>query len=349
MPHLSAAGGDSTLPVFDLLGTFLMRLTRSLSAVMLLSAVAVLAGCGHKVAPVPGNATPEAAVKSTARLLEAGDFDGLMHNLLPAAEYRELRQGWKDGDPGDANINLVNRARFAVMMQTLTAAGAEKRLMTDVKPLLTKYQSTYKAQLPTMIGIASTVIDTQLDHARDLSVAQRGQARDIVAAVGQWAQRAPWGDADKAQQAIDILVGTARKLDLKSLEQAYALDYGAAMKRYGVAWNGLKAMLAVYGFSLDKVFDSVTTRLIDSDGNTARVAVHYQVLGKPMDTTVMLIKQDGHWYDRDVLAAWKREQARAAAAAHAASVAAATSTATAATAAAPAAASSTVTPVTHAH
>jgi hypothetical protein len=287
-----------------------MRMSRLfVPAVLALSVV--LAGCGKKPAAVVDNTSANAAVLASARLLKAGNMDGLMRTLLPPKDYQQLRQDWNRQRQDADKLSARDRARFAMAMQQLTAPDAQSTLFAQLKPALAKYNSTYKTQMPAMVGIGQTVLDTQIDNSHDLPVEQRTQAKALVSAIGQWVQQVPWGDEAKARQAIGIVVKTARQLDLKTLDQASALDYTAAMKRYGEAWNGLKAVLDVYGLSIDDTLASVSAKTVQSDGNTARVAVHYTVLGKPMKTEVMMIRQDGHWYNRDILANWRRAHAQA--------------------------------------
>lgn len=290
--------------------TDIMRMPRLRLALLLCAALALLSACGKDKdqQQAAASATPAAAVENSAHLLKTGDFDGLWQHVLTPADYKTMRADWgKDHDPSQATAE--DRRKFAETMAELTAPDAEQTLFAKLQPQLAQYDKQYKDQLPVMIGIGQGVISTQIDNSKELTLAQRQQAKELVAALAQWAQQTPWGDTDKARQAIAAIVDSARKLDLKTLDQAYALDYPAAMQRYATAWDGFKQVLAVYGLALDDSLDSVKAETLETKGDTARVKVSYTVLDKPMSTEIAMIREDGRWYDADLLKNWRKHHA----------------------------------------
>lgn len=299
-----------------------MRISRYAWPLALGLGALVLAGCGKQAASTGGNGSPRAAVETSIKALKAGHFDALMHNLLPPVDYKTMRADWsKDrGDP--SRITPAQRTQFAENMKRLTQPGAKDALYKQVEPRIEAFQSKYKAQLPMMVGIGQTVADTQLDNTKTLTLTQKKQAKDLVSALAGWAKQAPWGDKAKARQAVGTLVDTARSLDLKTFDQVYALDYAQAMAKYGQVWQGAKKVLALYGLSLDQIFDSAKVETVDNDGKQAHVRVDYTVLDKPMSTQLTLVQRDGHWYDKDVLDNWRRAHAHSSGPTPAASTAA---------------------------
>jgi hypothetical protein len=291
-----------------------MRASRSGIAVVLAAAL-LLAACHNKdedqaKQQAVASATPTVAVQTTAKLLKAGDFDGFWQHVLPPADYQMLRADWskhRETTP----ITARDRAQFAATMTELTAPGAEDALYKKLQPTLKDYPGKYKNQLPVMIAIGQSVFSTQIDNNKALTLAQKQQAKDTLAAVAQWAQQAPWGDPVKAKQAVAVVVDTARKLDLKTLDEARALDYPAAMQRYTTAWLGAKQLLAIYGLALDQAFDSVKTELVESKGDTATVKLGYTLLDKPMSTDIRMVRENGRWYDADLLDHWRKSHAKA--------------------------------------
>jgi hypothetical protein len=288
-----------------------MRAFRSGIAV-LFAATLVLAACHDKSAEqakqqAAVSATPTLAVQTTAKLLEAGDFDGFWQHVLPPADYQTMRADWNRQRQAKP-VTDRDRQKFAASMAELTAPGAEDALYKKLQPTIRDYNSKYKNQLPVMIAIGQSVFATQVDNSKTLTLEQKQQAKDTLAAVAQWAQQAPWGDPAKAKQAVAVVVDTARKLDLQTLDQARALDYPAAMQRYATAWLGAKQLLAIYGLALDQAFDSVKTELTESKGDTATVKLSYTLLDKPMTTDIHMIRENGRWYDADLLDHWRKRQ-----------------------------------------
>ena len=156
-------------------------------AVALLAASTLLvAACSHKKPPQPQNRTPDQAVRADATLLRKGDFDGLMRNALPPADYRAMRKRWDTDHSVPAHITARDRERFAETMHELTQPGAKAKLFAQLQPELKSYRSKYQAQMPMMTGIAQTLINTEIDKRMDLSNTQRAQTKKLVATLAEW-------------------------------------------------------------------------------------------------------------------------------------------------------------------
>ncbi|HEX7112712.1 MAG TPA: hypothetical protein VF216_09730 [Mizugakiibacter sp.] len=289
-------------------------------ALVAMVAAGLLAACGKQPAsPTADTRTPDGAVLTATRLLKAGDFDGLAQATLPPQDYQAQRADWEREHLAVADITDEDRRKFASAMQRLTAPGAEQQLFAQLKPQLAAFEQQYKDQLPTMIGIGQTMLGTAVDQSADLTAAQKAQAKEALVALAQWAQGVAWTDPAKAQQAIAVICDTARKLDLKTLDQARALPYEQAVQKYGLAWQGFKRLTAVYGLDIDQALDSAKVETLSNDGQTARLKVTYTLLGKPISGETTMVQRDGRWYDRDALEA--RAKARAAETAAASSAA----------------------------
>jgi hypothetical protein len=78
-----------------------------------------------------------------------------------------------------------------------------------------------------------------------------------------------------------------------------------------LAVNGVKQVLDVYGFSLDRTFDSVKTEVLSNDGTNARVKVSYSLLDTPLSTETEMVKVDGRWYSKDTIEKLKQRTADA--------------------------------------
>jgi hypothetical protein len=302
-----------------------------------------LAACHDKdkqpPADQPGGATPEAAVQAQVAYLKAADFAGFWKHALPPADYATLRADWPRQHAGDPPPGAEDRAAFEAKMKELTEPGAEDKLYAQAKPKLAQLQQQYSDQLPVMIGIMQGIARTAIDQNRTMTAAQKKQTNDVLDVVVPWAQQAPWFDQAKARQALDTLVATARRLDLKTAEQLRAMDFDTAMQKYGTGFTGLKQVLAIYGLSVDQMLDSVKVTPLENANGHARVRIDYTLLGKPLSTESTLVQQDGRWYSEDLLQNVRDAHARLDAPASAGSAPAPASSAHAATAQAPGASS----------
>ncbi|KGI79134.1 hypothetical protein LF63_0101070 [Oleiagrimonas soli] len=303
-------------------------------------AFALLPACGNsdKAAQQSATAstTPAKTVLTSIQLLKNGQFDPLLQHVLPPADYQKMRTQWQQQHSKLQQVSEHDRQQFADNMAKLTAPDADQKIWAETQPKLEQLDKKYKTQLPMMIGVGQIMLGTQISNSKNLTPDQKKQASDVVTALGQWAQKVPWTDPDKLKQAIGVLTSTARKVDIKTLDQANALGYDAAMKKYGVIWGGVKQALDIYGLSIDKTLDSAEAKTVTSDAHTATVQVDYTLLGQPQTMTVDLVKVDDRWYDKDLLDHWRKaldEHTPAAAASTAAADASSAMSATAATAA----------------
>ena len=273
-------------------------------------AFALLPACGNSDKAAQKSATastsPAQSVLTTIKLLKNGQFDPLLKHVLPPAEYQQMRTQWEAQHNKLKQVSDHDREQFAQNMAKLTAPDAEQKLWAETQPKLEQLDKKYKTQLPMMIGVGQIMLGTQISNSKDLTPDQKKQASDVVTALGQWAQGVHWTDQDKVKQAIGVLTSSARKLDLKTLDQATQLSYDEAMKKYGVVWNGIKKVLDIYGLSVDKTLDSAEAKTVSSDAHTATVKVDYTLLGKPQTMNVDLVKVDDRWYDKDLLDHWRK-------------------------------------------
>ncbi len=279
---------------------------RSLHIGLVFIALLALAACNRNKEPVaPPSTTPEGAVRAALVLTRNGDFDGLLHDTLPDADYKAWRAEWESARAKQPPPTLQQRAQFAQMMQRLTETGAEGKLYGQLQPQLADLRAHRAQNLPMLIGILQAAGNNVVANAGGLSSAQKQQAAEAIQALADWAQHADFSDEAKVKQAIAVVCDTSRKLDLKTLDQARALDYEQTMARYHTAWDGLKKLLEIYGLDLDASFDQVKLETLRNDGKHARARETFTLAGRPIVSEIDLVMQDGHWYDADRLAAWR--------------------------------------------
>ncbi len=290
---------------------------RRVCLVLALCATAVLAACHHE-APPASNVTPEKAVATSLRLVATGDFDGLAKNRLPPADYAVWRAEWQRRHTHPRPVTDVQREQFAKIMQMLTEPGAEAALLKKLEAM-----SAGKGHLPPIFtSIAEAAGRQMIEDAPQLGPAQKKMALDGLAAVMAWAATVDPGDHEKAARAVDLVCSTARSLHIKTLAQWRALDYETRMRDYGIIWNGMENLLAIYGLDLGASLLDARASTVSKTGDEAVVRLDMQVAGKPLTGQWKMRRLRGHWYDQALLDAWRKAHpAPAGTAANAASAA----------------------------
>lgn len=262
-----------------------------------------LAGC-HRTPPPPSNITPEKALATSLRLTATGDFDGLMKNRLPPAAYSRWRAEWDAAHAARVPATVAQEQQFAKIMQQLTAQGAEANLAARLKPELARMRGGSKGSPPILAGIVEASGKAMITASPQLGPAQKRLATSVLAALIEWAKTTDFSDAKKAGKAIAIVCNTARALHVQTLEQWRALDYAAAMQRYGLVWNGLEGVLKLYGLDLaDALADAKVTAPTRTD-DLATVRLNLKLAGQTLVGEWTMRQQDGHWYDTALLDAW---------------------------------------------
>ncbi|MCK9539735.1 hypothetical protein [Dokdonella sp.] len=272
-----------------------------------------LAACsekpGESAAPATATAdTPDGAILRSAALLKAGDIAGLMEHSLPPAEFAAAKAEWTR-DANSTPVTEEERQKFAATMQKLTAPGAEAALFAEIEPQLQAFDAQYEQQVPMYVAMGSGWLQGMVQENKDLSPEARKQAIDAINAVGEWVKTTRFTDPDAVKKVVAITVEAARAIDLHSLDQARALSFEQSMQKMRIAFLAVKKALAVYGFDLDRMLDSVKPEVISNDGKTARVRIGYTLFGAPLSGEVDMLAIDGHWYGKDAVERLKQTAA----------------------------------------
>jgi len=136
---------------------------------------------------------------------------------------------------------------------------------------------------------------------KELSDTDKQQAIAAINAVAGWVQKTHFTDPELVKKVLAIATKTARDLNLKTLDEAHALDFDQSMAKARIALQGFKEALGVYGFSIDQTLDSVKPEVLSNDGKTANVKVSYTLLGTPLAATTQMLNVDGRWYGKDTI------------------------------------------------
>ena len=270
-----------------------------------LVALLMLGACSkdeQAATPTSANTDPAAAIMYQVKMLKAGKIGDLVKVSLPPDDYQGVREAFAEQQKREQPVSEEQRQEFARQMKELSAPDAEQALFNKLLPVLKQYDSKYKAMLPMYIGIGQTALSTGISQSKDMTPEQKKQATEMLSAAASWAQGTDWGDQEKARQAIAVVTSTVRKLDVKTLEQARAMNFDQAMAKYGQVWDGVRKVLAIYGVDVDKALATVEAKTVSQTGDKATVAVSYTLFDKPMKSQVQMIERDGHWYNADLVA-----------------------------------------------
>ena len=257
-------------------------------------------------ATAKATSAPDKAIEEIADKLKDGDVLAVLQMSVPPKHYEKMKADYLAKSKADP-ITEEDRVEFATMMAKLTAADAETALFTEAEPELAKFETEMAAQMPMMIGMGQGFAMQAIQANEKLTEAQKKQVGDVVGAVAAWMQGVKLADRELAKQAIAKTVATARALDIKTLDDARALDFEAAMAKGGVAFNGVKDVLEVYGLKLDETFDSVKTQVVSQEGDNAKVKVDYQIFGQPLSFETDMVQIDGRWYGKDTVEQLEKE------------------------------------------
>ena len=259
-----------------------------------------------RAAAVVAPADPDDVVAASARHLQEGDLLSVLRLSVPPAEFERMKQRWETEKAKEVPTE-EERQQFAEMMQKLTAADAEQALMAEFEPHLQKYDAEMAAQMPLMVGMGRGFVVQSIEQNQELSAEQKQQATQTIDAVVKWLNETNFSDRERARQAVDVAVRTARAVELKTLEELRALNFEQMLEKAGIAFVGFKDLLAVYGLDLDQTFQSVQSEVVSEQGDSAVVKVGYSLFGQPLSFQTEMMKVDGRWYGKDTVEQLTRE------------------------------------------
>lgn len=257
-------------------------------------------------ATAAATANPADAITATAKKLRSNDVLGVIQLTVPPKHYDKMKAEWK-ADVNKDPITEEDRLEFQAMMTKLTAPDAETAIMAEAEPELVKFETEMAAQMPLMVGMGQGFAMQAIQANENMSAAQKKQAGDVIGAVVAWLQGVQFADRALAKQAVSHAVGTARELNLKTLDEARALEFEPAMEKAGVAFKGIKDVLAVYGLKLDEAFDSVKATVVSETGDNAVVKVDYTIFNQPLSFESPMVKIDGRWFGKDTVDQLEKE------------------------------------------
>lgn len=293
-------------PEFHTLRENPMNLSQKLAVAGLLAAS--LVAC-KRDAPAEAASDPAAAVEQLAQALRDNDLVRFNQLSLPEDLHQQTRQRWDEQRESAPPASAEDEAQFRETMDRLTAPDAEAKLYADLEPMLDRYDAEYAAQLPLAVAMGSAFANQAIQANETMSADQKQHATDVLGAVAGWVGTAPLGDRERAREAIAVVTGTARGLDLESMDAFRRLEQDDMLTRAGAAWGGVKDVMAVYGLDADAALGSVDAETLAETGDSAQVRVNYQLLGSTLGFEMAMERIDGSWYSSDLLANAREELA----------------------------------------
>ena len=297
-------------------------MSKFLARVSLLAMLAfVVAGCNRDSGSdtAGAKAGPQQTVQRSIELTRKGDIAGLIEHMLPPAEFARVKAEWNDRK-NDEEPNEEQRQKFAEMMAKLTAPDAVDTIYAEIEPDIRQFDAQYQKQMPTIVSMGRGYLRGLVQQSQELTASEKEQANSVIEALAQWVEKTRFTDPERVRKALAIISETARQLDLKTLDQARALDFDQSAPKMKIAFDGLKKVLEVYDFSIDQTLDSVNTELVSNEGDKASVKISYTLLGTPLETRSEMVRIDDRWFAQDTIDKLReRDAGKAAAVAPAAS------------------------------
>ena len=286
---------------------------KSLTTVSLAALLALgLSACGSdksspdatQPAQAPAKAaqteSPTAVVDGVAKELANGNLLAVMQLSMPAAKFDEAKAKWveeRDQDPPSEE----DKAKFAEMMTKLTASDAEEQMMTELEPMLVKYDTEVAAQKPMYVGMGQGFAAQSIQENEELSDEEKQQANNALTGAANWINQTNFGDRELARKAVREAITTAKALDMKSLDEVQAMDFETMLGKAGTAFQGVKRILAVYGLDVNKTLQSVKSELVSQDGDKATVKVNFSLFDQPLSFNTEMVQVDGRWYGKKAM------------------------------------------------
>lgn len=251
---------------------------------------------------------PEQTVQRSIELARQGDIAGLIEHMLPPAEFARVKAEWNSKKDASEPTS-EQRKRFAETMEKLTAPDAVDTIYADIEPDIRQFDAQYQQQIPGIVDMGRGYLRGIVQQSQELSSGEKEQANSVIEALSQWVETTRFTEPARVKQAIAIVSDTARQLDLKTLDQARALDFDQTAPKLKIAFEGLKKLLEVYDFSIDKTLDSVTTEVVSNKDGVAEVKLSYMLLGTPVNSQSQMVRIDGRWYAKDTIDKLKQRDA----------------------------------------
>jgi hypothetical protein len=224
-----------------------------------------------------------AAFEDSLEALKSGKISAYVQTSTPKSKLDELKASWERQrqtapSPEDA-------AKFREFMALVTAQDAEQQLFGMLAPQLTMIEQQ-------ALGFAGALPML----ASGMGGQQAAPAIDTLTALADRLPELGLADEQKLKQAIAVVTGTARKLELKDYDAFARLEFPAMLAKADVLYAGAVDLLGVYGLSVAESLATTEIAVQSATEDDAVLEVSYSLFGGPRKTSKMeMARVDGHW------------------------------------------------------
>jgi hypothetical protein len=265
---------------------------------LLLCGWLALAACKQPpVEPPKSTSGPAAAVEQLVQRLHDNDLVGFARAAVPPAEYAQLETAWHEGRSRWPLTELPMDDQLESLLSALAAPDSERTLQQGFKRNFANQDKDLKdaARSLGLFGVQ------YVKREGVFTDEERAHYAQLIAALSEWAQRAPLSDPQRGRAAIPPLVAAARKTGLTDEQSFREAGMTGSLQRLSPFFAQAKTLLTSYGLPLDRSFSELRTVLVEQKGDQARVRVHYPLGEREIDTVVSLQRRGGRWYLTDYL------------------------------------------------
>ncbi|MCR6625867.1 MAG: hypothetical protein NVV67_06285 [Pseudoxanthomonas sp.] len=261
--------------------------------------LALLAACKkHEPVELAGAASePAAAVRRLASHLQRNDLVGFARDAVPPTLHARLDAAWRTGHSRWPLTELPLDDKLVPMLAALSAKDAETTLQRSFDRQFARQDRDLKEAARTLGLFGVQYVKNEGDYTQE----ERDHYAQVIAALGDWAQQAPLGDPALAKATLARLAPAARRSGLASEQALNEAGMTGSLQRLTPFFIEAKATFTRYGLSLDATFADLRTGLVEQEGDTATVRIHYPLGEREIDTVVSLTRRDGQWYLTDYL------------------------------------------------
>ena len=235
------------------------------------------------------SATPDGLVKAQLAAVIAGDIKALI-TCMPAEKLELAKAQWEafQQSPEDPNAEM----QFGMVKGMLMAPDAVKGLVAMALPQMAQAQQ----MMPMMLGMMGQGMQQAMQMQMGMTdPAEVEQAAKVVEGMMAWLGGVDLTDEAKLTAAITTVVDTFGKLKIGSVAEFKKLTFDEVLVKGGVAFIGLKKVLATYGFDIDAAMKSAVVGAPVIDGDNASVPVTMKLFDIDLTSNAKLIKVDGVW------------------------------------------------------
>lgn len=240
---------------------------------------------------------PAAAVRQLASHLQRNDLVAFARDAVPPDMHARLETAWRQGEVRWPLSELPLEDKLVPMLAALSAKDAERTLQRSFDRQFARQDRDLREAARTLGLFGVQYVKNEGDYTQE----ERDHYAQVIAALSDWAQRAPLGDPALARATLTKLAPAARRSGLASNEALSKAGMQGSLQRLTPLFIETKATFARYGLPLDTTFADLRTGLVQQQGDTATVRIHYPLGEREIDTVVSLERRGKNWYLTDYL------------------------------------------------